>query len=76
MSGILGQLASNKAVLGTGLAIGLNYFVAPVIVRAVGLQYYYTLGGLLGSVENAALWSSITIGAWSVYTNRDLLMKE
>jgi len=76
MSGILGDLAKNTTILKGGMIMIGNYVVSPILMRALQLDYYYTLGGLLGrSAEDAAILWSAGIGGFYYYVNRDYILK-
>jgi hypothetical protein len=71
-SGILGELAQNSAVLKLIGLVGATYFLSPIGVRALDLQYYYTLGESL-SMNTAAALYSLGIGGLFIYHNNEQL---
>lgn len=72
MSGILGELSKNSAVLKLFGLVGASYYLLPIGVRALDLQYYYTLGESL-SMNTAAALYSLGIGGLFIYRNQEQL---
>jgi hypothetical protein len=75
MPNLLTDLAKSSTLLKGGAIILGTYFVAPMVVRAAELDYYFTLGGLLGrTAENAALVWAGGLGGVYLFLNRKTII--